>query len=272
MGYYTGRVAVVTGAASGIGQAVAVALAARGADLALADRDADGLAATASRCGNAQVRTDTVDVTDPGTVAEYAAAVSGMAGSIHLVFATAGAIHAGSLQASEFTDIRHVIEVNLFGVIHTAKAFLPALISSGRGHLVTFSSGFGLVTAPHYSAYNASKFAVRGFSEALRQEMTRDGHPVAVTCVYPGRIRTPIMRNGSYAAGENAAAITARFEQAARMDAGQAAGIIVRAVARRRARVLVGTDVRVASALARLSGDRFPGWVSRPARQRRKTG
>jgi short-subunit dehydrogenase len=160
--------------------------------------------------------------------------------------------------------------VNLFGLMHTAKAFLPALISSGRGHLVTFSSGFGLMAAPHFTAYSASKFAVRGFSEALRQEMAQDGHPVTVTCVVPGRIRTAVMRNGSYAIGENAAAIAARFDKAARMDADQAAAIIMRGVAQRRPQVLVGADARAVSVLVRLLGSGYQDWLPTVARLARK--
>lgn len=163
-----------------------------------------------------------------------------------------------------------MIDINLSGVIHTAKVFLPALISSGRGHVVTFSSGFGLMAAPHYSAYTASKFAVRGFSEALRQEMARDGHPVTVTCVYPGRIQTPIMRNGSYAAGENAAAIAASFDKAARLDADQAAAIIMRGVPRRRARLLVGADAHAVSLLVRVAGSSYQDLLPMLARRSRE--
>lgn len=270
MGDYATQVAVVTGAGSGIGRAVAIALAARGADLALADRDGDGLAATAGRCHKVRLRTATVDVTDREAVAGFAAAVRDDFGRVDLVFAAAGVIHVGSLLESEFADISAVIETNLFAVIHTARAFLPALIASGCGQLVTFSSGFGLMAAPHYSAYSASKFAVRGFSEALRQEMARDGHPVTVTCVYPGRIRTPIMRNGSYAAGENAEAIIARFDRSARMDAGQAAGVILRGVAAGRAQVLVGADARVVSLLIRVAGSRYQDLLPLLARRGRR--
>src|ERR1035441_4344337 len=164
LSYYATRTAVITGAGSGIGRALATGLARRGAQLALSDRDADAVADTAQQCqlAGGRVRTDTVDVTDRQAVLDYSAAVLGDFGGVDLVFCVAGVIHTGSLLASEFAAIDHVINVNQIGVINTAKAFLPHLISSGGGHIVTFSSGFGLMAAPHYSAYNASKFAVRG--------------------------------------------------------------------------------------------------------------
>lgn len=271
-GYYAGRVAVITGAGSGIGRALALALAAAGARVAVADRDGDAAEAVARQCqGAGTVRADAVDVADRQAVLDYAAAMGAEAGGVDLMFAVAGVIHSGTLVASEFADLDRVIEVNLLGTMNTAKAFLPALTASGRGHLVTFSSGFGLMAAPHYTAYSASKFAIRGFSEALRQELARGSSPVTVSCVYPGRIRTAIMRNGSYAAGENAAAIVAGFDKAARLDAGQAAGIILRGVARRRSQVLVGADVRIASLLLRLAGSRYPDVFPMLARRRRKS-
>lgn len=270
--YYASRVAVVTGAGSGIGRALALGLARCGADLALADRSAEALADTARRCERAGVRAraDTVDVTSRPSVLAYAAAVRDDIGPVSLVLAAAGVIHTGSLLASEFTDIDRVIGINLFGTVNTAKAFLPALIASGDGHLVTFSSGFGLVAAPHYSAYNASKFAVRGFSESLRQEMATDGHPVSVSCVYPGRIRTPILRRGTYAAGEDAAAIADRFEKMARMEPGKAAAIILRGVARRQAQVLVGADAHAVSLLGRAAGARYTDWLPALVKWRRR--
>jgi short-subunit dehydrogenase len=260
LSYYAGRVAVITGAGSGIGRALALGLARRGAQLALVDRDADAVADIALRCRRAgvRVRAGTVDVTNRPAVLDYAATVLDCFGRVNLVFTVAGVIHTGSLLASEFADIDHVINVNLLGTMNVAKGFLPALLASGNGHVVTFSSGFGLVAAPHYSAYNASKFAVRGFSEALRLEMAIDGHPVSVTCVYPGGVRTPIVRGGSFAAGEDPAAVTAMFEtKIARMEPGKAAAIILRNLPRRRPQLLVGADARAGSMLARVAGSTY---------------
>lgn len=276
MGYYAGRVAVITGAGSGIGRALALGLARRGARLALSDRDGEAADDTARQCRRAggQARAGTIDVTDRRALLDDAASVSGDFGRIDMVFCVAGIIHTGSLLASEFSDIELVIMTNLVGVINTAKAYLPHVIASGDGHIVTVSSGFGLVGIPHHSTYCATKFAVRGFSESLRQEMELDGHPVSVTCVVPGGVRTPIMRRGLFAAGEDAAAVTAIFDtKIARMEAGQAADIILRGVARRRSQVLVGADAHAVSLVARAAGSSYQAvvpWLVRRMQRRRR--
>lgn len=275
LGYYSARVAVITGAGSGIGRALALGLARRGAHLALSDRDGGAADDTARQCRRAggRARADTIDVTDRHAVLDHAAAVSGDFGRVDLVFCVAGIIHTGSLLASELSDIELVIKTNLLGVINTAKAYLPHVIASGSGHIVTVSSGFGLMAAPHYSAYCATKFAIRGFSESLRQEMELDGHPVSVTCVVPGGVRTPIMSRGLFAAGEDAAAVTAMFEtKIARMPAGKAADIILRGVARRRPQVLVGADAHAISLFVRAAGSSyqaFAPWLVRRVRRER---
>jgi short-subunit dehydrogenase len=276
LSYYADRVAVITGAGSGIGRALAFGLARRGAHLALSDRDGEAADDTARQCRRAggQARADMIDVTDRRAVLDHAAGVSGDFGRVDMAFCVAGIIHTGSLLASEFSDIELVINTNLVGVINTAKAYLPHVIASGDGHIVTVSSGFGLVGIPHYSAYCATKFAVRGFSESLRQEMELDGHPVSVTCVVPGGIRTPIMSRGLFAAGEDAAAVTAMFDtKVARMEAGKAADIILRAVARRRPQVLVGADAHAVSLIARAAGSSYQAivpWLGRRMQRTRR--
>ncbi|MER7210704.1 SDR family NAD(P)-dependent oxidoreductase [Streptosporangium sp. NPDC000239] len=269
MDYYAHRVAVITGAGSGIGRALAVNLARRGTRLALSDQNAEAVAETARRCQRfgARVFTDTVDVTDRQAVLRHSAAVHEEFGRVDMVFCVAGVIHTGRLINSEFSDFDHVLNVNLLGVVNTAKTFLPLLISSGGGHVVTVSSAFGFFSAPCYTAYSASKFAVRGFSESLRQEMRLDGHPVSVTCVYPGGVRTPIMRNGRFAKGEDSAAVTKRFDtKVARMDASRAAAIILLGVRRRQAQVFVGADAKIAWILVRALGSAYQRlvlWVGR---------
>jgi short-subunit dehydrogenase len=275
--YYAARVAVITGAGSGIGRALALRLASRRARLALLDRDADSVAQTAQRCeeAGAKVRAHTVDVTDREALLRCSSGVQEEFGRVDLIFCTAGVIHTGSLLSSDFADIDRVIGINLLGTVNTAKAFLPHAIASGGGHVVLFSSGFGLIAAPRYSAYSASKFAIRGLAESLRQEMALDGHPVSVTCVIPGGIRTPIVRNGSFATDVDAAAVTAAFEEkAARTDAAKAASVILRRVEQGRAQAFVGLDARAAALVARAAGGAYPrvfGWIIRGTRRRRRS-
>lgn len=254
---FDGKVAVITGAGSGIGRALAVELSRRGAHVALSDQDGAAVADTARHCERAgvRVRAETVDVTDWAAMQHFATAVDGEFGGVDAVFAVAGIIHRGSLLDSDMSDFERVMAVNWRGTVHTVKAFLPYVVTSTSGHIVTFSSAFGLIATPKFSAYNSSKFAVRGFTESLRQEMALAGHPVSVTCVYPGGVRTSIVRNGLFAASENPDAATTNFEtRVARTEPKQAAVIILRGVERRRARVLVGSDARLVAAFAHVAG------------------
>jgi NAD(P)-dependent dehydrogenase (short-subunit alcohol dehydrogenase family) len=271
--YYAGRVAVVTGAASGIGRALAVQLAVQGARLALLDVDSPAVAATAAQCqdAGAQARADTADVTDPDAMARCAAAAADEFGRVDLLVCAAGVIHTGSLQESSWADTRRVIEVNLLGAMGTVHAFLPLVRASGAGHVVLFSSGFGLLAMPRFAAYSASKFGLRGFSEALAQELGSGGSRVRVTCAYPGVVRTPIMRRGTFAEGEDPAARAAGFDRLARTEPEQAAEVILRRVRQGRARALVGVDAQAALLAERALGGAYQHvvpWLARLARGR----
>jgi hypothetical protein len=157
-----------------------------------------------------------------------------------------------------FEQIEHVLDVDFWGVVNGTKAFLPHLIASGDGHLVNVSSLFGLLSVPGQSAYNAAKFAVRGFTESLRQEMLVSRHPVRVTCVHPGGVKTAIARNAGAAEGYDQAELAAFFDRRlARTSSDAAARAIVRAIAGNRARCVVGRDAKLLDALVRLLGPRY---------------
>jgi short-subunit dehydrogenase len=227
--YFAGRVAVITGAGSGIGRALAVRLAGAGAQLALLDRNGPAAEATARQCRAAGARAwvQAIDVTDQEALERCAAAAAAEFGGIGLLCCAAGVIHTGTVLASRWDDTARLVNVNLLGTMGTVTAFLPRLVASGGGHVILCSSGFGLLAAARYSAYSASKFGVRGYGEALRMEMALSGHPVQVTCAYPGVVRTPIVRTGTFADGEDAAATADAFDRLARTEPSRAAAIIV---------------------------------------------
>ncbi len=271
-----GKVAVVTGAGSGIGRALAVELARRGArGVAISDVDEGGLAGTAAAIAGAEVHTARVDVADREAVAAYAAAVAGRFGVVHQVYNNAGIADSGPVAEFGYDAYRRVLEVNLWGVIHGSKEFLPHLIASGDGHVVNVSSLNGIMAQVGLSAYCASKFAVRGFTETLALELQEDGHPVRATVVHPGGVRTNIA-SAALAAAEAAgrpvtAADRARErlynEKLLRMPPEKAAAIIVDAVEADRPRVLVGGDARVIDALVRALPARWPAITERARRR-----
>jgi NAD(P)-dependent dehydrogenase (short-subunit alcohol dehydrogenase family) len=261
------KVVVLTGAGSGIGRALALRAARGGALLALSDWDADGLAETVrlvEQAGVAKVRHDVVDVSDRDAVAAWADGVVEEFGRVNLVVNNAGVTATGDFTGLDYADLDWIVGINFYGVVHGSKEFLPHLIASGDGALVNISSLFGLVSAPGQSAYNATKFAVRGLTEAIREEMLIAGHPVTVTCVHPGGIRTGISRNGRKAAGLDGARIDALFEKKlAKMSPDRAAGIILDGALAGKARVLVGLDAHVIHHLAKLAGSRYQDVMAR---------
>jgi len=260
-----GRVAVITGAGSGIGQALAYDLARRGAKLAISDIDATGLAETTKqlRIIGSPVHATTLDVTDRAAVLSYADEVVSEFGGVNIVINNAGIAFTGDIEQMSFEQIERVMDVDFWGVVNGTKAFLPHLIASGDGHVVNISSLFGLLAVPGQSAYNAAKFAVRGFTEALRQEMLINGHPVRVTCVHPGGIKTNIVRNSDSVDGVDKGALVDFFDnKLAKTSAASAARSIRRAVIGNRPRAVVGWDAKILDLFVRMAGPGYQRVVS----------
>ncbi|HET9501045.1 MAG TPA: SDR family NAD(P)-dependent oxidoreductase [Marmoricola sp.] len=260
------KVVVITGAGSGMGREMSLQAAAQGALLALSDWNEAALTETAElarRHGVRGLRTDVLDVADRAAMQAWAAAVAEQFGRVDMVVNNAGVTVTGDFEDMSYADFDWIVGVNFSGVVNGTKEFLPHLIASGDGHLVNISSLFGLVSMPGQTAYNATKYAVRGFTEALREEMLVNGHPVAVTCVHPGGIKTGIARNGRKTPREDAAAIDRFFdEKLARMPADKAARIILKGALAGKARVLVGIDAHALHHFAKLTGSRYQDIVA----------
>ena len=257
---FAGKVAVVTGAGSGIGQALAVELAGSGAKLAISDVDTEGLAQTEERIRTigAPVKSDRLDVTEREAFLAYADAVNEHFGKVNQIYNNAGIAFIGDIEVSQFKDIERVMDVDFWGVVNGTKAFLPHLITSGDGHVVNISSIFGLFSMPGQGAYNAAKFAVRGFTEALRQEMVLAEHPVKVTTVHPGVIKTGIARNMLTAEGVDAGELVRSFDKRRTAATPQrAARTILAGVRKNKARVLVGTDAKVLDLIVRVTASGY---------------
>jgi len=260
MNPFEGKVAVITGAGSGIGRALAVNLAKKGARLALSDIDTEGLAETVGQAEalGATVKSDRLNVAEREAVLAYAEAVVAHFGEVHQVYNNAGIAYNGDVEKSEFKDIERVIDVDFWGVVNGTKAFLPHVIASGDGHIINISSLFGLIAVPGQSAYNAAKFAVRGFTEALRQEMLIAKHPVKVTCVHPGGIKTAVARNATVADDQNAQTFAEFFDKRLAIHSPEmAAATIVDGVRKGRARVVIGWEAKALDVLARIIGSSY---------------
>ncbi|MGA8256676.1 MAG: SDR family NAD(P)-dependent oxidoreductase [Nocardioides sp.] len=265
------KVVVITGAGSGIGRALALDCAGRGSLLALSDVDEAGLAETVklvSDAGAAKVRSDRLDVADRDAFSRYALDIVQHFGRVNVIINNAGVALAGDLVDLEYNDMDWITGINFWGVVHGTKEFLPHLIASGDGHVVNLSSLFGLISMPGQSMYNASKYAVRGLSEALREEMLVAGHPVGVTVVHPGGIKTAIARNARVSAKEDKEATAKLFDKKlAKMTPEKAAQIIIKAVLKNQARVLVGLDAHALHTLGKFTGSRYQDIVAASAKR-----
>ena len=257
---FAGKVAVVTGAGSGMGAELAVQLGRHGASVAISDVDTEGLAVTEGRLKaiGAPVKSDRLDVAERESFLLYADDVKNHFGKVNQIYNNAGIAFSGDIEVTQFKDIERVMDVDYWGVVNGTKAFLPHLIASGDGHVINTSSIFGLFSVPGQAAYNSAKFAVRGFTEALRQEMILAGHPVKVTSVHPGGIKTAIARNSTAAEGLDTASMAEWFDtKMARLSSERAAEIILDGVAKGKAKVLVGADAKILDVFVRVTGSGY---------------
>jgi NAD(P)-dependent dehydrogenase (short-subunit alcohol dehydrogenase family) len=250
-------VAVITGAGSGIGQATALALARRGCHLALADIDEAGLKQTQSQvlalAAGVRVSSHRLDVADREAVAALPAVVLKEHGRADLLVNNAGVALAGNFDQVSEGDFDWLFEINFHGLVRMTRAFLPLLRASDDARIVNVSSAFGLISPPGQCAYSASKFAVRGFSHALRHELA--GTRVGVSVVHPGGVATAIARHARIAPGVAPEELRHRLElteKLLRLPPEKAAEIIVRGVEKRRARILVGRDAFIIALIERL--------------------
>ena len=259
MKHFSGKVAAITGASSGMGRTLAVQLAQRGCHLALSDVDQDGLNKTAelARAHGVTVTADVVNVADREAVEAWAARSNAAHGKVNLIFNNAGVALSSTMEGVEYADFEWIMNINFWGVVYGTKAFLPYLKSAGEGHIINTSSLFGLCAQPGMGGYNASKFAVRGFTEALRQELDLQKCGVSATSVHPGGIKTNIARAGRVSKSiegllvKDASKSGARFEKLFITTADSAATTILKAVQRDARRVLVGPDAKATDLLVR---------------------
>jgi len=252
-----GGVAVITGAASGIGAALAVDLARRGMHLALVDLNAAGLQATATqaRAAGITVSTHAMDVADHAAVAALPAAVLATHGRVTVLVNNAGVALGGLFGQIEAEDFDWLMAINFGATVRLTRAFLPVLEREAAAQVVNVSSIFGIIAPPAQTAYAASKFAVRGFSESLRHELEMNGSPVGVTIVHPGGVRTAISENARLAKGLNPEDVQrerANWRSLLALAPEKAAATIAAAIERRDPRVLVGQDAKGAALVQRL--------------------
>ncbi|MEM1403600.1 MAG: SDR family NAD(P)-dependent oxidoreductase [Pseudomonadota bacterium] len=260
MNYFKGKQAVITGASSGIGRALAQRLNAAGCDVWLADINSEGLAAVAAELDErrAQVRMQAVDVADKNAMFAWAAEIGAQAESVDLVVNNAGVALMAQVKDMSFDDFEWLMGINFWGVVYGSQAFLPLLEKSSRSHLVNVSSVFGMIAVPTQSAYNAAKFAVRGYTEALRQELDLASSPVKVCCVHPGGIATNIARSARNAdPGVTADEMASKFESFAKTSPEEAARQILRAAEKGQRRLLIGRDARMIGLITRLFPARY---------------
>ncbi len=256
---FSGKVAAITGAGSGIGQATAIALAKEGCHLAISDISRESLDNTIELLAGypVDISTHVVDVSDREAVYKYAEDTVTTHGKVNLIMNNAGVGLGETVDNMSYENFEWLMNINFWGVVYGTKAFLPHLKQAGEGHIINISSVFGIISVPTQSAYNAAKFAVRGFTESLREELDIAGDPVSATCVHPGGVKTNIARNsrmgdmGSMSIGDKED-VANMFEKIAMTTPEAAAKTILKGVRKNQRRILVGGDAIMLDTTQRL--------------------
>lgn len=256
---FDSKVAAITGAGSGIGRALALNLAKQGCALAVSDVDEQGLQETLDQLKDFDIKVTSqkLDVADRKAIYAWADQVVADHGQVNLIFNNAGVALGSSVEGMDDDDLEWLMDINFWGVVNGTRAFMPHLKASGAGHIINTSSIFGLAGIPSQSAYNASKFAVRGFTESLRQELDLSKSCVSATSVHPGGIKTNIAASARFSdnmqdlVGASADDAKANFEKLFITTADKAAKVILRAVKRNQRRVLIGPDAYAVDLMVR---------------------
>lgn len=256
---FNNKVAAVTGAGSGIGQQLAVLLAQQGCHLSLSDINEQGLAKTVEllKDSNVRVTTKKLDVADREAIRAWAEETVQNHGSVNMIFNNAGVALGSTVEGASYDELEWIVGINFWGVVYGTKEFLPLIKQTGDGHIINISSLFGLTAQPTQSAYNATKFAVRGFTESLRQELDIENCGVSALCVHPGGIRTNIandarMNDSLRSLGMNPEKSARTFNKLLRIPPEEAARQILAAVQKDKRRVLIGNDAKSLDLIQRI--------------------
>ncbi|WP_407303096.1 SDR family NAD(P)-dependent oxidoreductase [Acinetobacter sp.] len=256
---FKNKVAAITGAGSGIGQQLAVLLAKQGCHLSLSDVNEKGLTQTVELVKQSHVRVTTkkLDVADRDAMKEWAADTVQNHGSVNMIFNNAGVALGSTVEGASYEELEWIVNINFWGVVYGTKEFLPLIKKSGDGHVINISSLFGLTAQPTQSAYNATKFAVRGFTESLRQELDMENCGVSALCVHPGGIRTNIanaakMNDSIRTLGMHPEKSAKAFNKLLRCPPEEAARQIIEAVQKDKRRLLIGNDAKAVDLIQRI--------------------
>ena len=258
---FENKVAAITGAGSGIGRGLAINLAREGCHLAVSDVNEEGLSETVSMLARFPVRTTShvVDVSSREQVHYYADEAAREHGGVNMIFNNAGVGLGDNLAMVSYEDLEWIFGINLWGVIYGTKAFLPYLWKADEGYVINVSSVHGMFTNPYVGPYCTTKFAVRGFTETLWQELK--GSSVGVSCVHPGGIKTGIARSARIVRSPDGRVSSEEaaedFDKIARTSADKAAKIILKGVSKNKKRILVGADAHIMDFLLRMFPVRF---------------